>query len=435
MKPYLILLFAFISIPVLNAQDAIKNVIVETYYISNENDATDTTGGYLEPGSKTYRVYIEMLRGYKLQKIFGDDKDTLIIKSTKNFFNNKDYGQLFAKNITTYSLRKNTMSLDTWLTLGQVTKTAAKTYFGVLKSQDMSGSIIGGMNNDGGSAGIPGGILTNNDSLAGLPLTAADGMDTMLNVPENWFDWGIADSSIFGSAFPCSEFVSTDAYLLNSGVTGVNPDNNQVLVAQLTTNGEISFQLNVEVSDTDGTITKYVASGKDSDNIKVCTYLKYPPVYNCGCTDPNFKEYNQKYTCSNTDSCKTPIVFGCMDPKACNYNPLVNYNLSALCCYPGKCNDRDISLVCPSLGQPQPSIKVYPNPVSIQLTIEYSSIDNKEIKYSIFNSFGEVVFEKKLGLVSGSFTDIQEISKYNTGVYLIRIYIGDSSYNRMFVKN
>jgi hypothetical protein len=433
MKPYLILILAFLSFSDIKAQDVIRNVIVETYYISDANDATDTTGGFLEPGSKTYRIYIQMKPGCMLKKIYGDNLHPLSINSTAKFFNNKDYGQLFGKNITEYSLKKNTTALDTWLTLGQITKTAANTYFGILKSQDKNGSIIGGVNNDGGSAGAPGGLLTNDNSLAGLHLTTADGMDTMNAVPENWADWGISDSSIFGPIIAGSEFVSNDSYLQNSGVMGINPEINQVLVAQLTTKGEISFMLNVEIIDIDGIITKYVAAGKDSADVKVSRYLKYPP--DCGCTNSDYKEYNSEYTCSNTDSCKTRIVFGCMDPQSCNYNPIANYNLSTLCCYPGKCGDRDISLVCPSLGEPQPSVKVYPNPASAQLIIEYSSIDNKEIEYSIYNSFGEVIFEKKLGLVLGSFTDNLEISNYNAGVYLIRLYIGDSSYNRRFVKN
>jgi hypothetical protein len=55
MKIILILILTF-YFAYANAQDAIKNVIVETYYVSDANDATDTTGGILEPGSKTYSI-------------------------------------------------------------------------------------------------------------------------------------------------------------------------------------------------------------------------------------------------------------------------------------------------------------------------------------------------------------------------------------------
>ena len=72
------------------SQDAIKKVIVETYYVSDANDATDTTGGILESGSKTYRIYIQMKPGCKLTKIYGDNNHKLKIASTANFFNNID---------------------------------------------------------------------------------------------------------------------------------------------------------------------------------------------------------------------------------------------------------------------------------------------------------------------------------------------------------
>lgn len=431
LRLHFLLVCTLLSFTVINAQDAIRNVIVETYYYSDAKDASDTTGGYLEPGSKTYRVYIQMKPGCKLQRIYGENNDTLIIKSTANFFNNKDYGQLFGKNNTTYSLRKNTSALDTWITLGQITKTAASTYFGILKSQDRNGSIIGGVNNDGGSAGTPGGLLTNNNSLAGLPLTTADGMDTMNETPENWVEWGFSDSSIFGSVIPGSEFVSNDAYIQNSGVAGVNPDSNQVLVAQLTTKGEISFKLNVEVIEIDGSITKYVANGVDSANKIVCGYLKYPP--DCGCTDANFKEYNSKYTCNNMDSCKTKIVFGCMDPNACNFDPSANYNV--LCCYPGMCADRDVSLVCPDLVEKSPSLKIFPNPAQDLLTMQISSIENSETTCIIYNSFGKVMFEKSLGLITDTETHSIDISNYNQGLYLIHIATGDYTVSEMFVKN
>jgi len=62
-------------------------------------------------------------------------------------------------------LTKIQTALDSWLTLGLATKKAAKTYFGVLKSLDTDGSVIVGSNNDGGSAVIPGGLLSNSDPL------------------------------------------------------------------------------------------------------------------------------------------------------------------------------------------------------------------------------------------------------------------------------
>lgn len=52
----------------LRATAQIEKVTVERYYVSDANDATDTFGGYLEPGSVTYRVYIDLLPGCVLKK-------------------------------------------------------------------------------------------------------------------------------------------------------------------------------------------------------------------------------------------------------------------------------------------------------------------------------------------------------------------------------
>jgi len=62
----IILIIAFFTTIFTQAQNAIKKTIIETYYVSDENDASDTTGGKIEKGSKTYRIFIQMNPGCKL---------------------------------------------------------------------------------------------------------------------------------------------------------------------------------------------------------------------------------------------------------------------------------------------------------------------------------------------------------------------------------
>jgi hypothetical protein len=439
MKKIVFFIFTLFTVATICAQNSIKKVIVETYYVSDANDASDTTGGGLEIGSKTYRIYIQMKPGCQIMKLYGDANHALKISSTDNFFNNKDRGKTFAKDISKSNYTSNTVALDTWLTLGQTTKNSTNTYFGILKSQDNDGSFIGGANNDGGSAGIINGLLTNNNSAAGIPLTTADGMALATVLPINWSDNGIVDllsgidSTIFGSVKTGKEFISNNAYLQNSGVMGVNPDSNQVLLAQLTTKGDITFELNVEIKETDGSITKYVAKNNLADEV-ISSYLKYPP--DCGCMDPAFFEYNSYYNCNISDSCKTRIILGCMDPNACNYDPNANYNVQELCCYPGKCADRDISLVCPDLGKEfRKKIKIYPNPANDQITLEASIIDNVETKFVVYNSFGNVETEKNLGSITGDVSQILDISSLKPGIYLVRMISDKSVISNTFIKN
>lgn len=446
MKNILVVIFT-LFIAYTNAQDAIKNVIVETYYISDAKDATDTVGGKLEAGSITYRIYVQLRPGCKLISLYGDKDNMLKISSTAPFFNNISDGVTFAKDMNVKYLVNNTVALDSWLTLGQTTKKAAKTYFGIPKSQDTDGSLVGGINNDGGSANVQGGLLSNADALAGVPLTTADGMDTLTKVVSNWAHSGFIDlisgedSTIFGSVKQGTEFVSNNAYLANTGIVGVNADSNQVLLAQLTTKGEISFELNLQVFDPNANqsySSLYVADGMDSINestksiTTVSPYLKYPVA--CGCLDPDFLEYSSKYACNSQDLCKTRIVLGCMDPLSCNYNPEANYNVPGLCCYPGKCYDRDLSLACPAVEDIL-QLTIYPNPAVSQITIETSSIAEKETKYFVYNYFGKLVMEKDLGIVNGKVSDELNLSGFDTGMYVVRLIAGDSSNSRIFIKN
>ena len=437
----LIFILAILTATFTKAQDAIKKVIVENYYVSDANDATDSTGGHLETGSKTYRIYVQLQQGYKLTAIYGDVNHQLKISSTANFFNNIDRGKTFAKDINKSNYTSNTAALDSWLTLGQTTKNSTKTYFGVLKPQDTDGSFVGGINNDGGSAAIANGLLNNNDILAGIPLTMADGMDTMNTLPTNWFNNGIldilsgADSTIFGSIKAGSQFISNNMILKNSGVTGVNPDSNQILIAQLTTKGEISFELNIEVLSPTGASIKYVAQkASDSLDATFSGWLKYPT--SCGCKDPNYFEYNSGAICTDNSACHTRIVCGCTDNNACNYDPNANYNIQSLCCYPGMCADRDISLVCPNLGEEHRSkLKLYPNPAYDQINLEASVMDNTETKLVVYNSYGKIEFEKNMGIISGDISQILNIANLLPGIYLVKMFTDKTVISSTFIKN
>ncbi|MBL0070880.1 MAG: hypothetical protein IPP34_03205 [Bacteroidetes bacterium] len=98
---------------------------------------------------------------------------------------------------------------------------------------------------------------------------------------------------------------------------------------QLTTTGDLSFELNIEIEETNGGSTntvKYVASNDTLllDEV-VSPFLKYPSV--CGCTDPDYLEYNSSFACNDAAQCLTLVVFGCMDTLACNYDSQANFSI------------------------------------------------------------------------------------------------------------
>ncbi len=444
MKTFLLTLF-FACFAWYNASAQLEKVIVEKYYVSDSNDFTDTSGGIVSIGSTTYRIYIDLAPGSILKKIYGDPNHPFEITSTEVFFNNILDGKSFGKDLTKVSLSENTVALDSWITLGQVPKKqGTKTYYGILKNQDDDGSFIGGINNDGGSSLIATGLLINNDPSCGIPLIVSDGIDTMTVTPSSWSEVGVVDftsgndSTIFGSLVPKKEFISTGFSLSNSGVTGVNLDSNQIIIAQLTTKGDLSFKLNLEIEQLINglpTLVKYVAK----DTLLVAgeifnPFLSYPQ--SCGCDDPDFLEYSSSFVCYLEGSCQTPIKIGCMDTLACNYDPAVNINVEELCCYPGFCADRNIEEVCPSLMGNDFDVNLYPNPTSGDITMNLISGNACNWNYEVYNTYGSVK-------LSGSFTTTQselnvvlplDLSNIDLGMYRLKVSNGDLSKHKLFIK-
>lgn len=438
----ILLAYLLTNVQVCNAQ--VENVIIEKYYISDATDATDTTlGSVLEPGSVTYRIYIDLAAGSKLLSIYGDTNHPIMIKSTAPFYNNTfqpgaGFGYLLNRNLF---ISTPTLALDSWLTLGN----AAKNQSGVLKTYDTDGNFFAGSNNLGGSSLIPGGILNNADTAAGIPLTSADGLMTNTTVLGTWLENGFKDAlgndtTAFGGNTSSATFISYNSSLQqSSGVKGAGSDSSIVLVAQLTTKGELSFKLNIAVQQiVNGisTIVKYV-SGSDvllNDEV-VSPLLTYPAE--CGCKDPDYFEYDAAYGCSIQDSCKTKIHFGCRDTVACNYDPEANFHVQELCCYPGLCQDRDIAQICPDLsnlrtGHVNP---IFPNPANQTLNVSFIPGEGMFIRYSILNSLGTEVLKKTTGSVSGStFTDPIDISSLPPGVYFLMTDTGKELNTQKFIK-
>jgi hypothetical protein len=450
---FILLLGAFVLPVSLRAQ--ITNVIVEKYYVSDANDATDTIDGparALPEGSATYRVYIQLQPGSKLRKIYGDTSVTyhpLIISSTQEFYNNVDRTQAYFGYLINKSWFSSNplLALDSWLTLGQTTTTSA----GILKTQDSDGCVAQILNNGGGTASIPGGLLKNADPDAGIPLYSADGLVPNTAPSGQWSDNGFigydsllgnVDTTVFGPVKKGSEFFGKYVELQRSPGITATADSNKILVAQLTTKGELSFQFNVIVEVPDGAsydIINYVATGSDTSyqagsNIiteRVCPFLKYPPV--CGCTDPHYLEYSSNYTCSNSDSCRTLIKLGCMDVMACNYDPTANYNVPMLCCYPGRCNDRDIASVCPALREKQ--IHLYPNPAQSEISLQVVSDEDEDAICRIYDCQGKLMLEKNIPLASGVSLLHLDIAGLDKGVYMLRVFMRDDSIGKIFFKN
>jgi hypothetical protein len=216
---------------------ALENVIVEKYYVTDSSYYVDTTGGILPKGSITYRIYIDMKPGYSLMMVYGDKKHELFLKTTTVFFNNTYCLAMTGFNIHYKEINENSVALDSWLTLGA----ASRIHTGILKTDDTDGSI-----------------------LKRASLSKADGLTNgttptfkMYNLDMNFFK-DKKDASLFST--------KNGAWYCIEGVKGPTIDN-RVLIAQLTTNGTLSFELNIQLRTPTKGAVKFVARNPGSSEI------------------------------------------------------------------------------------------------------------------------------------------------------------------------
>jgi len=248
MKKLMLGLGLLLSAGLVNAQNGLESIVVEKYYVSNAVDAAGSVGT-LPTGSVTYRFYVDMLPGYKFQAAYGAPAggDVLTFSTTTTFFNNEDRGAT-TPTYTKTQARGNSVMLDSWLSAGG----ACVGNFGVLKSEDDGVATV--VNN---SSPV---MLQNNDASAGIPLTTQDGL--LLGTPSSVTFVGQAEPQALAALDATSQAGSlyqlTDgAWSSLVGATGPTASN-RVLIAQITTDGILTYALNIQIGTPTGGVERYV---------------------------------------------------------------------------------------------------------------------------------------------------------------------------------
>jgi hypothetical protein len=336
--------------------NGLERIVVEKYYVANAADTAGSTGR-LAINSVTYRIYADLKPGYKFQAVYGNIPHPLTIKTTTSFFNNEDYGATTPNGITVTQLKKNTVMLDSWISVGG----AGSGKMGILKVNDTDGSI-----------GNSNGILQNADSAAGVAIKTKDGL--VAGTPQTVTAVGIDSAlAVFNNVSQVGNlfYVNNGAWSALNGATG--PDStNMVLIAQVTTDGKLSFKLNVQIgTPVSGESQNYVA-----DN-------------------PTLEE---KYLASLTYPLVAPT-----DVHAAQMNA--------------------------SSGS---FLAVYPNPASEELTLSVSlQAASGTSHYSVYDITGQQIFSRKF---EGQNQKI-DISSLAPGIYFLTAIVDGSTATRKFVKD
>jgi hypothetical protein len=220
---------------------ALEGIVVEKYYTASKADAADTSGGVLQEGSVTYRIYVDLKPGYNLQAVYGVSKHQMFLKTTTKFFNNRE-GAPSADKIMDKRINDNTVALDSWVTIGIATEKR----FGILKAEDKDTSII-----------------------KRKGLDKADGL-YLAGQTQKLLLFGL-DLAFFENEKDASYFHSENGSWASIGggkAQGKMKEENKILIAQLTTTGKLSFELNLQVGTPGGTTIQYVAKNPTGKEIE-----------------------------------------------------------------------------------------------------------------------------------------------------------------------
>lgn len=429
-----------------DANDGLEKMIYEIYYISDEKDSTDSNGGKLPPGSVTYRVYADLLPGWRLIAIAGYSAHQLIFETSTEFFNYGDgRGERFGLNIRHDKLDNGTLPLDSWVTLGA----ASNAQQGVPKNIDPDGSVLSG--NDGGSMEIPGGLLTNNLATAGVAISQNDGLienTDSTTVTSIDITPGL-DLSMFDDENGPSFSTNDGSWYNVDGVKGATPEN-IILIGQFTTNGTFRCELNLQITPDYGASLDYVAKNPLSNEIQDSSLIFSSTP---GCMDAKACNYNPDATIENgtcvfeVDDCITcnndgtwtikdnngnnipdcNEIEGCMNPDACNYQSDATKD-DGSCIVPEDtchvCDNGELADICSSIGNTKDDIEkisVYPIPASDEIIIDIMHVEGKAYTYVITDLSGKNLIQKQIWVYRKNHKEKVDISDLNEGMYLLRI--------------
>ncbi len=236
----------------LKAQGGLENIIVEKYYVSTARDTQNTDdGAYLPVGSVTYRIYADLKPVYRLQAVYGVPGHELRIETSTRFYNCGINDGRTANDIQPGNFKNNHLLLDSWVSVGA----AAIDYQGILKESDheVDTFILSQLKPD---------QLNNHDAEMGASIKQSDGMQYLRRQPAVQLHNLDYDMRVFEYQYrdEVNGLLSTrdGAWASYGGSVGPQPEN-RVLIAQLTTDGVLSFELNLQLAVPDGGTENYVA--------------------------------------------------------------------------------------------------------------------------------------------------------------------------------
>lgn len=206
-----------------HAQDPIEDVRVERFAVR-----PDPKGG---ADRVTYRLYIDLADGHRLNMVYGDERNELLIRTSTHFVNSTNSVK-YGDRMHHRDLLAGDDAYDSWLTIGA----ASNKHWAVPRELDEDG--------------VPGDGLVEMDSVP-----------PVVNM--------LMEPGYLGTSPGCCLHTMNGAWAILGGTAGIT-DGGLVLIGQFTTDGSLDYQLNVQVKRPDGTLVRCVSTvAKETDELLV----------------------------------------------------------------------------------------------------------------------------------------------------------------------
>ncbi len=187
----------------------------------------------------TYRIFADLAEGYTLQMVFGSEAHPMRIESTSSFYNDTLHGERYADRVLASELSNGFTALDSWITVGA----ASSAHVGIPLNLDADGSVLRGKTYRKSE-------LAKRDGLIASDVKPV--VDFRMNP-------GYL-RNIKGTVLLCMNC----AWSVLGGTSGPTSDN-MVLLAQITTAGELAYELNLQIGKPGGGFERYVAKDPAAD--------------------------------------------------------------------------------------------------------------------------------------------------------------------------
>jgi len=263
----------------------LQGVIVEEFHTVTQADAdvinNDIAGSSfaITPGSKVYRVYVDMAPNYRLSSVFGSaipqggsvSPNPLSISTTTTFWNDDNFGSEVPGQ--TRRIDEGT-AFDSYITVGTTGITggtagcgSATQQLGIRRNLDTNGDLT--------TCGVYPDFTGNDGSIPGTAPSLTYNLSASVN-----FDALTVDGNVLTMV--------NDGWSTLPNQTGIDPTgSNVVLVGQFTTDGVFSFQINVALADQSNNVETYVHSTAGAGEV-VSPFLTYPAA---ACNAPVFSSF------------------------------------------------------------------------------------------------------------------------------------------------